>query len=153
MPEKAVKIVTENRKARHDYFIDETYEAGIELTGTEVKSLRAGKANLKDAYAQVENGELYLFNMHISAYDQGNRYNVDPMRARKLLMHKSEINRLYGKVKQQGMALVPLKVYLKRGRMKVELSLARGKKQYDKREAIAERDAHREVERSLRGKE
>lgn len=153
MPEKAVKIVTENRKARHDYFIDETYEAGIELTGTEVKSLRAGKANLKDAYAQVENGELYLFNMHVSAYDQGNRYNVDPMRARKLLMHKSEINRLYGKVKQQGMALVPLKVYLKRGRMKVELALARGKKQYDKREAIAERDARREVERSLRGKE
>mgnify|MGYP001172748922 CR=1 FL=1 len=147
------KVITENRKARHDYFIEETYEAGIALKGTEVKSLRAGKVNLKDSYAQVENGEMYIFNMHISPYEQGNRFNVDPVRPRKLLLHKSEINRLYGKVKQQGLTLVPLKLYFKRGRVKVELALARGKKLYDKREAMAERDARRDVERAMRGKE
>lgn len=150
---ESVKIVTENRKARHDYFIEETYEAGIALKGTEVKSLRAGRANLKDSYAQVENGEMYLLNMHISPYEQGNRFNVDPVRARKLLLHKGEIIRLYGKVKQQGLTLIPLKVYFKKGRVKVELALAKGKKTYDKREAMAERDAKREMERSARGRE
>lgn len=153
MTEQAIKVVTENRKARHDYFVEETYEVGIALTGTEVKSLRAGKSNLKDSYAQVEDGEMYLLNMHISPYEQGNRYNVDPLRKRKLLLHRSEINRLYGKVKQQGLALVPLKVYFKRGRIKIELALAKGKKQYDKRDALAAKDAQREVERSMRGKE
>jgi len=152
MAEPPVKIIAENRKARHDYFIEETYEAGIALTGTEVKSLRAGRANLKDSYAGVENGEMYLFNMHISPYEHGNRFNVDPVRARKLLLHKSEINRLFGKAKQQGLTLVPLKVYFKRGRAKVELALAKGKKIYDKREAMAEKDARREIERAVRGK-
>lgn len=153
MVEKSIKIVTDNRKARHDYFIEETYEAGIALTGTEVKSLRAGRANLKDSYAQVVNGEMFLFNMHISPYEQGNRFNVDPVRPRKLLLHRSEINRLFGKVTQQGLTLVPLKVYFHKGRAKVELALARGKKIYDKRSAMAERDAKREMERALRGKE
>ena len=153
MAEKQIKIVTENRKARHDYFIEETYEAGIALTGTEVKSLRAGRANLKDSYAQVQNGEMFLFNMHISPYEQGNRFNVDPVRPRKLLLHKSEINRLFGKVMQQGLTLVPLKVYFYKGRAKVELALARGKKVYDKRSVMAEQDAKREMERALRGKE
>lgn len=147
------KVITENRKARHDYFVEEAYEAGIALKGTEVKSLRAGKVNLKDSYAQVENGEMYIFNMHISPYEQGNRFNVDPLRKRKLLLHKTEINRLYGKVKQQGLTLIPLKLYFKRGRVKVELALARGKKLYDKRDAMAERDARRDVERAMRGKE
>ena len=150
---KPIKIVTENRKARHDFFIEETYEAGIVLKGTEVKSLRAGKANLQDSYAQVQNGEMLLFNMHISAYEQGNRYNVDPVRPRKLLLHKSQINKLLGKVMQQGFALVPLKVYFSRGKAKVELALAKGKKIYDKRSALAEKDARRDVERALRGKE
>lgn len=153
MAEKQIKIVTENRKARHDYFIEETYEVGIALKGTEVKSLRAGRANLKDSYAQVQNGEMFLFNMHISPYEQGNRFNVDPVRPRKLLLHKKEINSLFGKVMQQGLTLVPLKVYFKKGRAKVELALARGKKVYDKRSALAERDAKREVERALRGKD
>lgn len=153
MAEESIKVVTENRKAWHDYFIEETYEAGIALTGTEVKSLRAGKSNLKDSYAQVENGEMFLFNMHISPYEQGNRFNVDPIRKRKLLLHKNEISRLFGRVKQQGLALVPLKVYFKRGRIKIELALAKGKKQYDKRDALAAKDAQREVERSMRGKE
>jgi SsrA-binding protein len=153
MVKKGIKIVTENRKARHDYFIEETYEAGIVLTGTEVKSLRAGRVNLKDSYAQVENGEMFLFNMHISPYEQGNRFNVDPVRPRKLLLHKREINSLFGKVKQQGLTLVPLKVYFKKGRAKVELALAKGKKVYDKRRAMAERDAQREMARALREKE
>lgn len=145
-----VKVIAENRKARHDFFIEETYEAGIALKGTEVKSLRAGKANLKDSYAQVDNGEMFLYNMHISSYEQGNRYNVDPVRPRKLLLHKMEINRLFGKVKQQGLTLVPLKVYLKRGRVKVELALAKGKKTYDKRDAIAAKDAQRDMQRAFR---
>lgn len=153
MVEERIKIVTENRKARHDYFIEETYEAGIVLAGTEVKSLRAGRANLKDSYAQVENGEMFLFNMHISPYEQGNRFNVDPVRPRKLLLHKREINRLLGKVKQQGLTLVPLRVYFKKGRAKVELVLAKGKKVYDKRKTMAERDAQREMARALREKD
>jgi SsrA-binding protein len=153
MAEAPVKVIAENRKARHDYFIEETLEAGIALTGTEVKSLRAGRANLKDSYAQVIDGEMMLISMHISPYEQGNRYNVDPLRNRKLLLHRNEINRLYGKVKQQGLALIPLKLYFKKGRVKVELALGRGKKLYDKRDAMAEKDARRDVERTLRGKD
>lgn len=145
-----IKVVTENRKARHDYHILETYEAGMELKGTEVKSLRSGKANLKDSYAQVENGELYIFNMHISPYEQGNRFNVDPVRPRKLLMHKREIMRLLGKTKEKGLTLVPLKVYFTRGRAKIELALAQGKKLYDKREAAAERSAKRDIEKAIK---
>ena len=153
MAQSATRIIAENRKARHDYFIEEAYEAGIALTGTEVKSLRAGKANLKDSYAKVENGEMFICNMHISPYEQGNRYNVDPVRNRKLLLHKTEINRLFGKVKQQGLTLVPIKLYFKRGRVKVELALAKGKKTYDKRDDMAKKDAEREVERAFRGKD
>jgi SsrA-binding protein len=150
MQTQAIKIVAENRKARHDYFIHETYEAGIALTGTEVKSLRAGKANLKDSYARIENAELLLHNLHISPYDQGNRFNHEPLRTRKLLMHRMEINKLIGKTKEKGYALVPLKLYFTRGRAKVELGLATGKKNYDKRQDIAEKDAKRDVERVMR---
>lgn len=148
--QNAIKIVAENRKARHDYFIHETYEAGIVLTGTEVKSLRAGKANLKDSYARIDNSELMLHNLHISPYDQGNRFNHEPLRTRKLLMHRLEINKLIGKTKEKGYALVPLKLYFTRGRAKVEVGLATGKKNYDKRQDIAERDAKRDVERVMR---
>ena len=147
-----LKPISRNRKAYHDYHIDETYEAGIVLKGTEVKSVRGAKVNLRDSYARVEGGELYLFNMHISPYDPGNRFNHDPRRTRKLLMHKAEIGRLAGKVQEKGYTLIPLKIYLKRGLVKVELGLARGKKLYDKRRAIAERDQRREVERDLKEK-
>lgn len=151
MAEKKIKVLAENRKARHDYFIEETYEAGIVLTGTEIKSLRAGKANLRDSFARVENNEVFLYNMHISPYEQGNRFNHDPKRTRKLLLHKREINRLIGKTQEKGLTLVPLKVYLNpRGYAKLELALAKGKKLYDKREAIAARDANREIARALR---
>ena len=146
----AVKTVTENRKARHEYHIIETYEAGLALTGTEVKSLRAGRANLRDSYARVENGELLLYNMHISPYEQGNRFNHEPKRTRRLLMHKYEIMRLLGKTREKGLALVPLKVYFKNGLAKVELALARGKKIHDRREDIAMRDARREIERAVK---
>jgi len=147
-----VKVVTENRKARHDYHILETFEAGMELKGTEVKSLRSGKANLKDSYAQVENGEIFIFNMHISPYEQGNRFNVDPLRPRKLLMHKKEILRLWGKTREKGLTLIPLKVYFVRGKAKVELALAQGKKLYDKREAAAEKSAKRDIEKAMKEK-
>jgi len=146
-----IKVVTDNRKARHDYFVEETYEAGIVLAGTEVKSLRAGKANLRDAYARIENGEMMLYNMHISPYEQGNRFNRDPIRPRKLLLHRAEINRLWSKVREKGLTLIPLKVYFNaRGRAKVEIGLAKGKKLYDKRDDIAARDARREVEKAFR---
>lgn len=151
--EKSIKIAAENRKARHDYHIHETYEAGIALTGTEVKSLRAGKANLKDSYARVDNGELMLHNMHISPYDQGNRFNHEPLRTRKLLMHRYEINKLVGKTQEKGYTLVPLKLYFTRGRAKVEIALATGKKTYDKRQDIAERDAKREIDRAFRDRQ
>ena len=148
---KSYKTVTENRRARHEYHILETYEAGISLSGTEVKSLRAGKSNLQDSYARVENGEMMLYNMHISPYEQGNRFNHEPKRTRRLLMHKQEIMRLLGKVREKGLALVPLKVYFNpRGKVKVELALAQGKKSYDKRQDIANRDAKREMERAVR---
>lgn len=144
------KVVCVNRRAHHDYHILEKYEAGIALRGTEVKSLRAGKASLQDAYARVENGEIFLYNMHISPYEQGNRFNHEPKRTRRLLMHKSEIMRLYGKVREKGLTLIPLRVYFKGSWAKVELALARGKKIHDKREDIANRDARREIERTVK---
>jgi SsrA-binding protein len=151
MKEKqGIKVVTDNRKARHDFHIMETYEAGMALQGTEVKSLRGGKANLKDAYARIENGEVFLYNMHISPYEQGNRFNHDAKRTRKLLMHKYEINKLYSKVREKGLTLVPLKVYFSKGRAKIELALAQGKKLYDKRQDMAERDAKREISRMVK---
>ena len=147
---KGIKTLAQNKKARHDYFIEDTLECGIALQGTEVKSVRKGQINLKDCYAQVKNGELFVYGMHISPYEQGNIYNHDPFRARKLLAHKQEIKRL-GKIQQQdGMSLIPLSVYLKDGRVKVELATAKGKKLYDKRHAIAERDAGREMDRRMK---
>lgn len=145
-----MKIIAENRKARHDYIIEESFETGIVLTGTEVKSMRSGRINLKDSYAQIENGELFLHGMHISPYEHGNIFNVDPLRPRKLLMHKREIMRLFGKVKTDGLTLVPLKVYFERDKVKVELALVRGKKLYDKREAAAEKSAKREMDRAIK---
>ena len=144
------KVVAQNKKARHDYEIEETYEAGIVLTGTEIKSIRAGKVNLKDSYARIKDGEVFLLNMHISPYEQGNRFNHDPVRTRKMLLHKKEINKLIGLTKEKGYTLVPLKLYLKNGWAKVDLALAKGKKLYDKREAMKKRDAQREIERAFR---
>ena len=144
------KTLVENRKARHDYFIEEAMEAGIELVGTEVKSIRAGKANLKDSYADVMNGEIFVRNMHISPYEQGNIFNKDPLRNRKLLLHKEQINKLIGFTAQKGFTLVPLSLYLKNGRVKVNLGIVRGKKDYDKRDAMLERDAKRDIDRQLK---
>lgn len=146
-----MKIICENRKARHDYTILETYEAGIELKGTEVKSMRAGKANLKDSFANINHGELFLYGMHISPYEQSNTFEkLEPLRTRRLLMHKKEIMRLLGKLKEQGLTLVPLKTYFKGDKIKVELGLAKGKKLYDKREAAAEKSARREIDRAMK---
>ena len=151
MPQKGVKGIAQNRKARHDYFVEETHEAGIELRGTEVKSLRMGRCNLKDCFAQVDkNGELFVHGMHISPYEQGNIFNRDPLRTKRLLLHKKEIRRFYGQVKQEGLAIVPLSVYFKNGRAKVEIGLCKGKKLYDKREVAAKKDAQRTIERNLR---
>ena len=144
------KVLATNRKAYHDYFVEEAYEAGIALTGTEIKSVRAGAVNLRDAYATVREGELLLHNVHISPYEQGNRFNVDPYRTRKLLMHRKEINRLMGRVKEKGLTLVPLKMYLKKNRAKIEIALVKGKREYDKRESISKRDANREMERAIK---
>lgn len=146
------RTIAQNKKAYHDYFVEETYEAGIELFGTEVKSLRQGKANLKDAWCSIQNGEIFVRGMHISPYEQGNIFNRDPMRERRLLMHKKEIARLFGLVKQDGMSLIPLSLYFKGSRVKVQIGLCRGKKLYDKRAAEAEKDAKREIERSMRAK-
>ena len=146
----SVKIVCENRKARHDYFIHETYEAGIVLVGTEVKSLRAGKANLKDSFAKIKNNEIFLDNMHISPYEQGNIFNHDPLRARKLLMHKREILKLKDKIEKEGYTLIPLKMYFKGSILKVLIGLAKGKKSYDKREAIKKRDTEREMQKIIK---
>lgn len=148
-----VKPIAENRKARHDYFIEETYEAGIELRGTEVKSLRLGRVSLRDGFGEIRDGEVFLVGVHISPYEQGNRFNVDPVRKRRLLLHKSEIRRLQSAVRERGYTLVPLGMYFKNGRVKVELALARGKKLYDKREAIARRDVERELARMVRDRE
>ena len=147
------RTIAENRKARHDYHIHETYECGMVLTGTEIKSLRGGRANLSDAYAQVKNGEMLLVGFHISPYAQGNMFNQDPTRTRKLLLHKKEIMTLYGQSREKGYTLVPLKLYLSHGLAKVELALASGKDLYDKRQAAAEHDSKREVERVLRDRQ
>ena len=144
------KIIAVNRKARHDYFVEDTYEAGIALYGTEVKSVRAGQVNLKDSYCSVKNGELYALGIHISPYEKGNIFNKDPLRVRKLLLHKSEINKLIGKTKEKGMAIVPLKVYFSKSLVKVEIGLAKGKKLYDKRDDIAKKDQKREAEREFK---
>jgi len=145
------KVIAQNRKARHDYFLEETYECGLELTGTEIKSVRAGGVNLRDSFAKVENGEVFVYNMHISPYEQGNRYNTDPLRPKKLLMHKAEIRKLIGQTTLKGMSLIPTQVYLdKHGRAKLELALAKGKKLYDKREDIAKRDAARNIDREFK---
>lgn len=145
-----MKIVATNKKAYHDYHIEESHEAGMMLKGTEVKSLREGRANLKDSFARVENEEIFLYNCHISPYSHGNIANHDPLRTRKLLMHKGEIQRLMGKMMQKGYTLLPLKIYFKDGKAKIELALAKGKKQYDKREDIKKRDAAREMEKAFK---
>lgn len=152
MPNKdtAFKVLAENRKARHDYFIEEGFEAGIELVGTEVKSIRAGKANLKDSYAEIRNGEVFVCNMHISPYEKGNIFNKDPLRERKLLLHKGEIMKLLGFSTQKGYTLIPMSLYLKNNRVKVNLAVARGKKAYDKRDVMLEKAAQRDVERELK---
>ena len=146
-----VKLVAQNKKAYHEYYILEKFEAGVELYGTEVKSIRQGNVNLKDAFCIVKNGELFAQGMHISAYEKGNIFNRDPMRPKRLLMHKREIMRLHGRIKQDGLALIPLSVYFKSSRVKLEICLARGKKLHDKREAAAERSSEREMERHLKG--
>lgn len=144
------KTLAENRKARHDYFIEEGYEAGIVLVGTEVKSVRQGKANLKDSYADIRNGEIFVRNMHISPYEKGNIFNVDPLRERKLLMHGDEIRKLLGYMTQKGYTLIPLSLYLKNGRVKVHLAVAKGKKDYDKRDSMLEKAAKRDIEREFK---
>jgi len=145
-----IKVIAKNRKARHDYFIEETYEAGIVLAGTEVKSIRLGKVSLRESYADIRNGEVFVNNMHISPYEMGNITNKDPIRTRKLLLHKREINRLIGYIQQKGLTLIPLRIYLKRGLIKIELGVARGKKHYDKRQDVAARDARRDMDRAFR---
>ncbi|MCW3488600.1 SsrA-binding protein SmpB [Dethiobacter alkaliphilus] len=147
------KVFAKNRKAFHDYHIDEKYEAGMVLTGTEVKSIRAGKVNLKDSYARIENNEIFIHNLHISPYEQGNRFNHDPLRKRKLLMHRRQISRLIGLTKEKGYTLIPLQMYAHKGFVKIEIALARGKKQYDKRQALAAKEAKREVERAFKDKQ
>lgn len=148
---KETKLVANNKKARHDFFIDEVYEAGIELTGTEIKSVRAGKVSIKESYAKIKNGEVFLLGMNISPYEQGNRFNVDPLRTRKLLLHKKEIRKLIGLTTQKGYTLVPLRMYInERGLAKVEIAAARGKKNYDKREDIARRDAGRRMDQAMK---
>ena len=150
MDEPSIEIIAQNRKARHEYEILDTYETGIALVGTEVKSLRLGKAQMQDAYALIENGELFLYNFHISQYDQGNINNHEPNRVRKLLMHKRELRKLYARAVERGLTLVPLKIYFKGKVAKLEIALVRGKKAYDKREAISQRDARREIERRMK---
>lgn len=150
MSSGGVKVVAENRKAFHDYFIEDRIEAGIILTGTEIKSIRNGRINLKDSYGRIDDGEIWVHQMHISPYEQGNRFNHDPLRPRKLLLHRSEINKLVGKIQQQGLTLIPIKIYLKKGMAKVELAVGQGKKNYDKRQALAEKEGKRDIERALR---
>ncbi|KAA0545246.1 SsrA-binding protein SmpB [Bacillus sp. BGMRC 2118] len=150
MPKGEGKVVAQNKKATHDYFIEDTYEAGIVLQGTEIKSVRAGKLNLKDSYARVFNGEMYLYNLHISPYEQGNRYNHEPLRTRKLLLHKKQIANLIGVTKEEGYTIVPLKIYLKNGFAKVLIGLGKGKKNYDKREDLKKKEAKRDIERAFR---
>ena len=152
MGAQTVKLIANNKKAYHDFFVDDTYETGISLAGTEVKSLRMGKCSIKEAFVRIENGEVIIYGMHISPYEKGNIFNKDPLRPRKLLMHRYEINKLMGKIKEKGMTLVPLKVYFKGSLVKVEIGLARGKKLYDKREDIAKKDQRREAEKEFKVK-
>lgn len=149
---EAQKLIANNKKAYHDYFIDETYEAGVVLHGTEVKSIRMGKCSIKESFIRIENGEVFVYGMHVSPYEKGNIFNKDPLRVKKLLMHRAEINRLAGRVAEKGYTLVPLQVYFKEGKVKVEIGLARGKKLYDKREDIAKKDARREIEREFKAR-
>lgn len=146
------KLIANNKKAFHDFFIDETYEAGIALHGTEVKSMRMGKCSIKESFIRIENGEVFVYGMHVSPYEKGNIFNKDPLRVKKLLLHKYEINKLLGKIKEKGYTLVPLQVYFKEGKVKVEIGLARGKKLYDKREDIAKKDQRREAEKEFKVK-
>ncbi|HIV13863.1 MAG: SsrA-binding protein SmpB [Clostridiales bacterium] len=150
--EKGSRLIANNKKAYHDYFIEETYEAGIALHGTEVKSLRMGKCSVKESFIRIENDEVYIYGMHISPYEKGNIFNKDPLRVKKLLLHKSEIRKLRGKIAEKGYTLVPLKVYFKNSLVKVEIGLARGKKLYDKRQDIAKKDQRREAEREFKVK-
>lgn len=150
MEKDSIRVMARNREARHEYFIEEEYEAGIELFGTEVKSIRKGTLNLKDSWCGIKDGELLINQMHISPYEQGNIFNKDPRRVRRLLMHKREIMRLYGKVKQDGYSLIPLSVYFKGSRVKVSVGLCKGKKLYDKRQSAAERDAKRQIDRAMK---
>lgn len=150
MQKEAMKLVANNKKAYHDYFIDEKYEAGVSLHGTEVKSLRMGKCSIKEAFVRIENGEVFVYGMHVSPYEKGNIFNKDPLRVKKLLLHKTEINKLLGKIKEKGFTLVPLQVYFKNGKAKVEIGLARGKKLYDKRQDIAKKDQRREAEKEFK---
>ena len=146
-----MKVIANNKKARHEYFLDEVYEAGLVLTGTEIKSIRNGKVSIKEAYAKIIDGEVLILGMNISPYEQGNRFNVDPLRPRKLLLHRREINKLIGKLKVGGVTLIPLRIYLNdRGRAKIEIAVARGKKLYDKRESIAKRDTERKMQRAMK---
>ena len=144
------KLIANNKKAYHDFFIDETYECGIALHGTEVKSMRMGKCSIKETFVRIEDGEVFVYGMHVSPYEKGNIFNKDPLRVKKLLLHKYEINKLLGKIKEKGYTLVPLQVYFKDGKVKVEIGLARGKKLYDKREAIAKKDQRREAEKEFK---
>ena len=144
------KLIANTKKAYHDFFIDETYECGIALHGTEVKSMRMGKCSIKEAFVRIEDGEVFVYGMHVSPYEKGNIFNKDPLRVKKLLLHKYEINKLLGKIKEKGYTLVPLQVYFKDGKVKVEIGLARGKKLYDKREAIAKKDQRREAEKEFK---
>ena len=150
MGKTSIKLIANNKKAYHDFFIEDTFEAGISLHGTEVKSLRMGKCSIKEAFVRLENGEVFVYGMHISPYEKGNIFNKDPLRVKKLLMHRYEINKLMGKIKEKGLTLVPLKVYFKGSLVKVEIGLARGKKLYDKREDIAKKDQRREAEKEFK---
>ncbi|EDN8003551.1 SsrA-binding protein SmpB [Listeria monocytogenes] len=150
MPKGDGKLVAQNKKAHHDYAIEETFEAGIVLQGTEIKSVRNARVNLKDSYARIDKGEIFLHNMHISPYEQGNRYNHDPLRTRKLLLHKKQISRLIGETKESGYSIVPLKMYIKDGYAKVLIGVARGKKKYDKRQDLKQKEAKRDIERAFK---
>ena len=150
MGKTSIKLIANNKKAYHDFFIEDTFEAGVSLHGTEVKSLRMGKCSIKEAFVRIENGEVFVYGMHISPYEKGNIFNKDPLRVKKLLMHRYEINKLMGKIKEKGLTLVPLKVYFKGSLVKVEIGLARGKKLYDKREDIAKKDQRREAEKEFK---
>lgn len=150
MSKDSVKLIANNKKARHDYFIEETYETGISLAGTEVKSIRMGHCSIKESFVRIEKGEVYIYGMHVNPYEKGNIFNKDPLRPRKLLMHKQEINKLIGKINEKGYTIVPLQVYLKGSLVKVEIALAKGKKLYDKRADIAKKDQRREAERDFK---